>query len=179
MIENKINLPRIEFSRRFLLDRLPEPLTRLSEHLQFFDNYLTATRLFLRQIRSPQTKSWQRFFIQKYPVSDSDASANYLAEIALSEYEYQVLEIFEANELRYNRYFLDFAGRELTIDLHLGNLWGLIIATALFDSAEETENFVPPDFVFKEITADKMFTGEILADLKFTDIQKALGSETG
>lgn len=170
------NSGKIEYSRRFLLENLPEPLTRASAHLQFFDNFLTATRLFLRQIRTPQTKTWERFFIQKYPLTDNDNSAQIITEIQLSEYEYKVLEIFEANELRYNRYFYEYEGKNLAVDLHLGDLWGLIVCTAFFESEEETQNFNLPNFAFLEITNNKMFGGEKLADLKFADVQNELTS---
>jgi hypothetical protein len=45
---------QIQFERRFVLDDLPAPLTRASSHLQFFDNYITNTRLFLQRVEIPK-----------------------------------------------------------------------------------------------------------------------------
>ena len=49
---------RTETRRIFLLHNLPEPLTRASRHLQIFDNYIENTRLRLRSVRIPETKTW-------------------------------------------------------------------------------------------------------------------------
>ena len=47
-----------ELRRVFLIQDLPEPLTRASSHLQIFDNYIEKTRLRLRSVRVPETKKW-------------------------------------------------------------------------------------------------------------------------
>ncbi len=175
-IEPNFSNRRIEFSRRFLLTDLPEPLTRASAHRQFFDNHLTQTRLFLRQIRTPQTREWKRLFVQQAAVADGDFSRQFISEVELSQYEYEVLAVFEGNELRYNRYFDDFENKKIAIDLYLGGLWGLIIASVNFEDESEMQNFAPPEFVFAEITDNEMFQGAKLVDLKFADIQKIVSS---
>ena len=164
----------VGFARRFLLQNLPAPLTRASEHQQFFDNYLTETRLFLRRIRFPQTRTEQYFFCRQNPLSETDCLRQFYNEIELSAYEYEVLAIFEGNELRYNRYFFEYQGNELTLDLHLGDLWGLIIATANFANENEAKNFVLPEFVFTEITNSPLLTGAKLTAMKFADVRSAI-----
>ena len=42
---------KVERERRYLLQDLPEGMTRASPHLQITDNYLTGTRLRLRKVR--------------------------------------------------------------------------------------------------------------------------------
>lgn len=174
---NNTNL-QIKFERRFLLENLPEPLTRASEHLQFFDNYLTETRLILRQIRTPQTKEWRRYFVQKYAVAPPDLSRTANAEIELSEYEYEVLSVFEGNELRYNRYFLELEnGGTAAIDMVLNReLWNLVLATVEFESTDEMQDFEPPPFFGREITNDEKLTNVKLVDLTLADVQKYLES---
>lgn len=173
---NNTNL-QIKFERRFLLENLPEPLTRASQHLQFFDNHLTETRLVLRQVRTPQTKQWKRYFVQKYAVAPPDLSRTANAEIELSEYEYEVLSVFEGNELRYNRYFYELdGGKAVVIDMVLNReLWNLILATVEFESAEEMKSFEPPQFFGREITNDENLTAAKLVDLTLADVQKHLG----
>jgi CYTH domain-containing protein len=165
---------KIHFERRFVLENLPEPLTRASEHLQFFDNYLTATRLWLRQVRVPQTKEWQRFFVQRYALEGSLTQIA-SAEIELNEYEYEVLSVFESNELRYNRYFYDFEGKTILIDVFLNReLWNLIIAAVQFETEAEMQNFAAPPFLGHEITQNENLTPDKLADLNLAEVQMNL-----
>lgn len=163
------------YRRRFLLADLPAPLTRASEHLQFFDNYLTATRLLLRQIRTPKTRLWERKFVQESPVQTSDFSKLNYAEIDLSEYEYEVLSVFEGNELRYNRYFYGLENGKLEIDMILNReLWNLILASAKFETEAEMRAFSPPDFAAREITQDEFFLPQNLANSTLEDVKKQL-----
>lgn len=164
----------IKFERRFVLENLPEPLTRASEHLQFFDNYLTDTRLWLRRIRYPATREWKHFFVQKYSVN-SNLAQTATAEIELSQYEYEVLSIFEGNELRYNRYFFEFENAQILLDVLLNReLWNLIIATIEFGGEAEMAQFVAPLFLGREITHNENLTTARLTDLTLADVQKHL-----
>ncbi|MEP6923565.1 MAG: hypothetical protein ABI954_03790 [Pyrinomonadaceae bacterium] len=166
----------IKFERRFLLADLPAPLTRASEHLQFFDDYLTLTRLLLRQIRTPQTRLRTRHFVQKYPVAVPDLSRFAVAEIELSEYEFEVLSVFEGNQLRYNRYFLPIENGEIMmVDMFLNReLWNLILATVEFESEEKWKEFVPPVFVKTEITQDEFFTGAKLVETNIEQVRQRI-----
>jgi hypothetical protein len=163
------------YRRRFLLADLPAPLTRASEHLQFFDNYLTETRLLLRQIRTPKTKLWERKFVQEFPVETANLSKLNCAEIDLSEYEYEVLSVFEGNELRYNRYFYQLENGKLKVDMILNReLWNLIFASAEFETEAEMKSFSPPNFAASEITQDEFFLPQNLADSTLEDVKKHL-----
>src|SRR2546423_12313657 len=95
---------RVERERRFLLRDLPEGLTRASEHVQIWDNYITNTRLRLRKIRLPQTRQWITKLTQKYAPAPEDFSRTVITNIYLSAVEYEVLSVFEGNEIRKNRY---------------------------------------------------------------------------
>lgn len=168
---------KLIYRRRFLLEDLPAPLTRASEHLQFFDNYLTETRLLLRQIRTPKTREWRRAFVQEY-ASAPDLSKFSSAEIELSEYEYEVLSVFEGNELRYNRYFTEIDEREWQVDLILNReLWNLVFAAVEFASAEEMRNFSPPDFILREVTNDEFFLPERLVHSTLAEVRNKVESQ--
>lgn len=166
----------IKFERRFLLADLPAPLTRASEHLQFFDNYLTNTRLLLRRVRTPQTKEWQRFFIQKYQSAPPDSARVAVSEIELNEAEYEVLAVFEANELRYNRYFFALeTGEKIAVDMFLNRkLWNLITATIEFTNENEIKNFLAPDFFLREITHEELFSPLRLINADLEEIRRAI-----
>ena len=162
---------RIERERKFLLDRLPEDLTPASPHVQITDNYITGTRLRLRKIRDPQTNKWTLKFTQEFAPNPRDFSRTMITNVYLSASEYNILAVFEANEIRKNRYRFEHDGHQYGIDLFLGDLLGLILAEISFETDEELEQFAMPSFAFAEVTNSEMFTGAKLVDLKFEDIR--------
>jgi hypothetical protein len=174
---------KTEFQRVFLLQNLPEPLTRASEHLQVFDNFIENTRLCVRTIRAPHTKTWTWIIEQKFPIDENDLSGWNVSKIYLNEAEHQAFEQFEgreiqknerveSNELRFNRYFYDYRGKQIEIDMFLNPLWGLCLATIKFETVEEMRKFETPDFAIAEITQTKFFTGVNLVGKTFADVQR-------
>ncbi|MGI8555669.1 MAG: hypothetical protein ACR2LT_04875 [Pyrinomonadaceae bacterium] len=173
---------RTEIRRVFLLANLPAPLTRSSEHLQFFDNYIENARLRLRSIRVPRTKEWRWILEQRFPKDENDLSKWNVAEIFLSEAEHAAFEIFEGrqikknerietNELRFNRYFYTIENRQMEIDVFLNPLWGLHLGKVFFDTEKEMKEFIAPDFVAAEITQNANFLGKNLVGKTFDDLQ--------
>jgi CYTH domain-containing protein len=165
---------RVERERKFLLREMPEPLTRASEHVQIWDNYLTGTRLRLRKIRTPQTKKWTMKLTQKFAPDSADFSRTTITNTYLSAYEYEVLSVFEANEIRKNRYPFEFEGRKYSIDVFLGALWGLILAETDFETDEEMDQFIVPPFAVADVTNEEMFTGGKLVDSTIDELRPAM-----
>jgi len=173
-----------ELRRVFLFESLPAPLTAASSHLQIFDNYIENTRLRLRSARSPETKKWTFILQQLFPVAE-DLSNWKIAEIYLNDVEHQAFERFEgrkikmnervvSNEIRKNRYFLEISGKQIEFDIYLGDLWGLNLARACFETENEFKNYeIPPCFVF-EVTNNPFFTGANLVGKKFADVREEL-----
>jgi CYTH domain-containing protein len=160
-----------ELRRVFLLEDLPEPLTRASRHLQLFDNYIKNTRMRLRSVRDPQTKEWMRILEQRFPVDERDLRVWRSWEIHLNTNEYQAFERFEGREIRKNRYFYQAGGRDLEIDVFIGNLWGLHLAKVYFETIEDLQKFEKPDIAVAEVTNNFFFTGENLLEKTFADVQ--------
>lgn len=160
-----------ELHRLFLIERLPEPLTRASSHLQLFDNYIENTRMRIRSIRDPYSKAWTRILQQRFPSVEGEYAVSKLAEIHLNDDEYAVFERFEGREIRKNRYFHEFDRVSFAFDVHLGPLWGLNTARVDFETRERMDAFLPPPFAIFEVTNEAFFAGENLVDQKFTDVQ--------
>jgi CYTH domain-containing protein len=165
---------RVERERKFLLRELPEGLTRASEHVQIWDNYITNTRLRLRKIRIPLTKQWKLKLTQKFAPAPPDFSRTIITNTYLSATEYEVLSVFEGNEIRKNRYPFEHEGRAFAIDVFLGALWGLILAETSFETDEEMDNFALPPFAFRDVTNDELFTGARLVEMTADDIRVRL-----
>lgn len=165
-----------KFTRYFLFEALPEPLTPASWHLQFFDNYIAETRLRLRVVRDPATKEWTRSFQQINWENGNGVDLCEVREIVLNEYEYTVLETFEGREIRKNRYFYEFGGKQISLDIYLGSLWGINRGKIDFDSAEEMRSFELPDFSVAEITGIPALRDENIVDRSFEEFKELLGS---
>lgn len=160
-----------ELHRLFLIERLPEPLTPASAHLQIFDNYLEGTRLRLRSIRDPYTNSWIKVLQQRFPIDEEHGTVSKLAEIYLNETEYAAFERFEGREIRKNRYFHEIDNREVAFDVFLGPLWGLNTARVDFVAVDEMLDYRPPRIFVLEVSNEKAFDGASLVTKTFEDVQ--------
>src|ERR1700704_5077586 len=101
---------RVERERRYLLQDLPEGLTRADHHLQITDNYITGTRLRIRKVRDPQTNKWTVKFTQKFAPDPENFSRTIITNIYLNALEAESLKLLTANEIRKNRYPFEFEG---------------------------------------------------------------------
>src|SRR5437870_1219781 len=163
---------RIERERRYLLQDLPEGLSRADRHLQITDNYITGTRLRIRKVRDPKTNKWVVKFTQKFAPNPADLSRTIITNIYLNAIEAETLAIFEANEIRKNRYRFEFRDRQFSIDMFLGDLFGLILAEVSFETDEEMDNFPQPPFAIADVTSNEIFAGGRLSELTFEDVRK-------
>ena len=165
---------RVERERRYLLADLPAGLTRADHHLQITDNYITGTRLRIRKVRDPRTNKWIVKFTQKFAPDPEDLSRTLITNTYLNPIEADTLAVFEANEIRKNRYPFEFAGRRFTVDMFLGDLFGLVMAEISFDTDQELEDFEKPPFALADVTNNEIFSGGKLSELTFADIRKEI-----
>jgi CYTH domain-containing protein len=165
---------RVEHERRYLLADLPEGLTRADHHLQITDNYLTGTRLRIRKVRDPKTNKWVVKFTQKFAPEPKDLSRTIITNLYLNATEAEMLSVFEANEIRKNRYYFDFDGRRFSIDMFLGDLFGLVLAEVSFEGDAELDSFPLPPFAVADITNNETFSGGKLSELTFADVSEEI-----
>ena len=163
---------RVERERRYLLNDLPEGLNRADPHVQITDNYITGTNLRIRKVRDPKTNKWVVKFTQKFAPNPEDLSETLITNIYLNALEAETLSVFEANEIRKNRYYFDFEGRRFSVDMFLGDLFGLVLAETSFDTHDEMAKFTLPHFALADVTNNETFTGGKLCELTFEDIRK-------
>ncbi|MCA1577990.1 MAG: hypothetical protein LC794_11595 [Acidobacteria bacterium] len=163
---------RVERERRYLLPDLPEGLTRADAHLQITDNYITGTRLRLRKVREPRTNKWTAKFTQKFAPNPEDLSRTIITNTYLNALEAETLSVFNSNEIRKNRYYFEFEGRKFSVDMFLGDLFGLVLAEVSFDTDDELDRFAKPAFALADVTDDPVFTGGRLCELTFTEVRQ-------
>ena len=163
---------RVERERRYLLRDLPEGLTRADPHRQITDNYMTGSRLRLRKVREPRTNKWTVKFTQKFAPNPEDLARTIITNTYLNALEAEVLSpIFNSNEIRKNRYPFEFDGREFSIDMFLGDLFGLVLAETSFETDEDLDNFPTPPFALVDVTNEPLFSGGRLCELTFSDVR--------
>src|SRR6476620_4650565 len=165
---------RVERERRYLLRDLPEGITRADPHLQITDNYITGTRLRIRKVREPRTNKWTVKFTQKFAPDPNDLSRTIITNTYLNALESEVLSVFDTNEIRKNRYYFEFEGRKFSVDMFLGDLFGLVLAEISFDTDEELDRFATPAFAIADVTNLEMFSGGRLSELKYEDVRKEI-----
>lgn len=162
---------RVERERRYLLQDLPEGLTRADPHLQITDNYITGTRLRIRKVRDPRTNKWTVKFTQKFTPDPQDFSQTVITNIYLNALEAETLSMFNDNEIRKNRYKFEYNGRLFVVDMFLGDLFGLVLAETSFETDQELEQFPKPPFAIADVTNLEFFTGGSLSQLTFDDVR--------
>jgi len=166
----------IERERRYLLRDLPEGVTRADPHLQITDNYMTGSRLRLRKVREPRTNKWTVKLTQKFAPNPEDLSRTIITNTYLTALEAEVLStVFNSNEIRKNRYPFEFEGRKFSVDMFLGDLFGLVLAEVSFETDEELDQFPKPPFALVDVTNDELFTGGRLCELTFSEIRAEIG----
>jgi CYTH domain-containing protein len=168
---------RVERERRYLLQDLPEGMSRADHHVQITDNYITGTRLRLRKVRDPRTNKWTVKFTQKFAPDPDDFSRTIITNIYLNALEAETLAMFDANEIRKNRYPFAYSGRQFSIDMFLGDLFGLVLAEVSFETDDELDSFSMPPFAIAEVTNHELFTGGRLCQLSFEDIRREIVAE--
>jgi len=168
---------QVERERRYLLRDLPEAITRADPHLQITDNYMTGSRLRLRKVREPRTNKWTVKFTQKFAPNPEDLSRTIITNTYLNALEAEVLStIFNSNEIRKNRYPFEFEGRKFSVDMFLGDLFGLVLAEVSFDTDEDLDQFPKPPFALVDVTNEELFTGGRLCELTFSEIRTEIAT---
>lgn len=149
--------PRVEWERRFLLERFPHDV--IVTRVRYLDDrYIEGTNLRLRRIRDARGQTEFRL-TQKLPADARGARQGLITTIVLNQAECHVLTGLPAMRLAKTRHSVPPFG----IDVFEGELSGLILAEAEFNSDLEASALVLPRFVGPEITNDVRFTGGRLA----------------
>ena len=125
-------------------------------------------------MRDPRAREWTWKLTQKFAPDPADLSRTLITNVYLSREEYEVLSVFEANEIRKNRYTVEHGGRAYAVDVYLGGLHGLVLAETEFATDEEMSAFAPPPFAAREVTGDELFTGARLVHLTAEDLRAEL-----
>ncbi|THD81808.1 MAG: hypothetical protein E7812_03045 [Phenylobacterium sp.] len=157
----KLKYAFVERERRWLCAEVPMDRVLWAEAIT--DLYVTGTRLRLREAHPLDGGPAQRRIARK---ADVDARTRLITSIYLSEAEFALLADLPGRRLRKVRHHLRAVdGVALSVDRFEGELAGLVLAEAEFDSAEALAAFPVPDFALREVTEDARYSGgSLVAD---------------
>jgi CYTH domain-containing protein len=163
---------RIERERRFLLDQFPNSVNAIRVR-RIADRYIDGTTLRLRE-QSDEGGPTMFKLTQKIPAGASGAQQGLITTIYLTRDEFCVFAQLSAKKLSKIRYSVP----PFCIDVFEGELEGLLLAEAEFDSAADAEALRLPSFILQEVSADTRFSGGQLVRASRRDVQAWL-SEYG
>ena len=156
---------RIEFERRFLLERLPADVKVVAVR-RIVDRYIEGTRLRLREIIDPDGAGVYKL-AQKIPDETPTTRQGMITNFYLSRDEFGVLSRLPAKILRKTRHSVPPFG----IDVFEDALDGLVMAEAEFTSAEEAASLEIPSFIAAEVTKDRRFAGGSLVAVTLDELR--------
>ncbi len=149
----------VERERRWLCREVPRERVVRTEAIT--DLYITGARLRLREARPIDGGTPMLRLSRK---ADVDAYTRLITSIYLPEEEFAVLAAslpgVRVKKLRHRLQRL--SGVAMLIDEFTGELDGLIIAEAEFETPDLLVAFPMPDFAMREVTHDQRFTGGYL-----------------
>ena len=156
---------RIERERRFLLRGFPHGQT-IVRMRRITDRYIEGTNLRLREQRDDGSPPVFKL-TQKIPAPASAAQQGYITTMYLDGDAHERLSQLSAKVLAKLRYSVPPFG----IDVFEGELDGLVLAEAEFDSAAQAATLKIPDFIAHEVSTDSRFTGGLLAHASRQDLE--------
>jgi len=159
---------RIERERRFVLAQFPGNVTIVRSRY-ILDHYIEGTALRLRK-QSYNDGLTTFKLTQKLPQRGSGAQQGFITSMYLSQEEFDVLAQLPSKKLTKDRFSVPPFG----IDVFDGQLQGLILAEAEFDSEEGAEALTVPSFASGEVSTDDRFSGGRLAQASRPDLQNWL-----
>lgn len=150
----------VERERRWTAFEVPRDRVIHTETIT--DLYVAGTRLRLREARRTDTGEAIFKLTRK---ADVNPQTRFITSIYLPEQEFAVLAAaldgVRISKLRHRLH--SPPGIALCVDEFKGEIAGLRIAEAEFDSDDLMRDFTMPDFASREVTDDVRFTGPYLA----------------
>ncbi|MFT4326523.1 MAG: hypothetical protein ACMXYK_03415 [Candidatus Woesearchaeota archaeon] len=161
----------IEREKTFLVKSLPKDL-HTAPSKEIIDVYFPKTKVHpTLRLR----KNGDRFELtKKEPVTKGDASVQKEQTIILTEEEFALFNTLEGKRVHKIRYAYPYKDTIAEFDVFQGPLKGLAVVDFEFESEEEKERFIAPDFCFVDITQEDFIAGGMLCGKRYEDIEEEL-----
>jgi len=161
----------IELERTFLAKSLPENLEEYP-HKDIVDMYVEngSDHATLRIRKNGDSYK----IVRKTLIDNTDVSKQLETIIELNKAEYESFSGTKSRNIEKTRYLYTYQGRVAEYDIFKGGLDGLVIIDFEFETEEEKDAFVMPDFCLVDVTQEDFIAGGVLAGKSYKDIESEL-----
>ena len=111
---------------------------------------------------------------RKIPVEAGDASKQTETTIVLNQTEFQSFANTTSRRIEKTRYFFEHNNHTAEFDVFEGALAGLVLVDFEFDTEDQKNSFVMPEFCLVDITQETYIAGGVLAGKKYSEIETEL-----
>lgn len=161
----------IEREKTYLVKYIPVELKDCKQE-EIIDIYFTiktiGSSLRLRQ------RGDKYELTKKHQLVPGDASSLIEDSVQLTKAEFTTLSKASGKGIRKVRYYFEYEGKTVEMDVFKDELKGLVLAEIEFSSEEEKLSFSMPDFCFADVTQEDFVAGSMLSGRKYQDIEKEL-----
>jgi len=120
-------------------------------------------------------KSGDKYEItKKEPIVEGDSSRQLEQTIILTEAEFNTLNQTDGKRVSKIRYYYEYNGRMAEIDVFQEDLKGLVLIDFEFETIEEKDAFIMPDFCLADVTQEKFTAGGMICGKTYEDIEDNL-----
>ncbi len=154
----------MEIERKFLVSDIPSDLTKYTCHL-IEQGYL-STKPVVR-VRKDNDSYWLT-----YKGGGMMAREEYNLPLTKKSYEHLIKKA-DGNIITKHRYEIpDGTGKTIELDIFDGLFEGTILAEVEFDSIEEANSYIPPNWLTKDVTHEKAYHNSHMSQKKFNLIKE-------
>ena len=148
----------MEIERKFLVKSIPDLTGIIPVYIRQGYLKIADPEERVREKRSAKGKSYVHTVKGGYGLCRSETET----EISAEEFE-KKWPLTKGHRVEKARYKIPYAGLIIELDVYLNKLDGLHVAEVEFDSVEQAENFIPPEWFGRDVTNDAKYKNKNLA----------------
>ena len=147
----------MEIERKYLVDVIPELGSGLKS-LLILQGYITSGA----QCREVRVRRIGDAFL--LGVKSGGGVEREETEVELEARQFETLwELTHGWQLEKRRYYIPYKTYRIELDIYAGTLSGLVVAEVEFDTIEECNAFIPPDWFGREVSDELAYKNSRLA----------------
>lgn len=157
----------IELEKTYLAKHIPLDLEKCP-HKEIIDVYFPKTSIHpVLRLR----KNGSKYEItKKQPILEGDASRQKESTIMLTKEEFDALSGLDGKRIHKIRYYYDYEDLKAEFDVFQESLAGLVMVDFEFQSVEDKDKFIMPDFCLADVTQEKFLAGGMVCGKSYDDL---------
>jgi adenylate cyclase len=152
----------MEIERKFLLTDLPAYLLEGVKHYEIRQGYFVSVEGRKERVRAKADEKGELIYFRTY--KEGEGLVRIEDEWKITKAEFEVIwPSTQGQRIEKTRYVIPVDDHEAELDIYKAGLEPLMTVEVEFDSEEEAESFVPPDWFGEEVTGIVRYTNAELA----------------